>query len=318
MTDERIYKILIIDDDVNIINLLAKRLTQEGFNIISAKDGKHGVELAASQLPDIILLDLLMPEMSGKDVLKEIKNNPSTSLIPVIIVSAVADTEDKIDGLALGANDYIVKPFRFQEVIARINTQLRIASMQKELESKHNDLLEKNKLLKKLAVTDPLTGLFNKGYLMKRLRSEVCRSIRYGEPIAGIMIDIDHFKKFNDTYGHLVGDEVLKYIAKIIKEAARNVDIVTRYGGEEFFIICPNTSLEGSLNLAERIRETVQKTPFNVDGNQSIGVTISVGIKCTTFEPDVDPEAATNTLINSADLALYKAKAEGRNLVEIG
>lgn len=318
MTNDKTATILLVDDDANIINLLSKRLTQEGFHVISAKDGKSGIDLAASQIPDIILLDLLMPEVSGKDVLKELKNNPDTASIPVIIVSAVADTEDKIDGLSLGANDYIVKPFRFQEVIARINTQLRIAMLQKELEQRHNDLLEKNKLLKKLAVTDPLTGLFNKGYLMKRLHSEIARSARYNEPISGIMIDIDFFKKINDTYGHLVGDEVLKHISRIIKELTRSIDIVTRYGGEEFFVICPNTSLEGVVNLGERIRERVEKTPFIVDNNVIVSVTVSVGIKCENLNLSVNPDTATTTLINSADLALYKAKSNGRNRVEIG
>lgn len=318
MGNDKKNTILIVDDDANIINLLAKRLTQEGFDVLSTKDGKSGIEIASSKIPDIILLDLLMPEISGKDVLRELKNNPDTAGIPVIIVSAVADTEDKIDGLSLGANDYIVKPFRFQEVIARINTQLRISTLQRELEHKHNDLLEKNKLLKKLAVTDPLTGLYNKGYLLKRLRSEIARSSRYAEPISGMMIDIDFFKKINDTYGHLVGDEVLKHIARIIKEMARTIDIVTRYGGEEFFVICPNTTLEGIVNLAERIRERVEKTPFIVDNDTIVNLTISIGVKNEFLSPDLNPDDETATILNSADLALYKSKQGGRNRVEIG
>lgn len=317
MSENDSSTVLIIDDDANIINLLSRRLTQEGFNVISAKDGTTGLELANSSFPDIILLDLLMPEVSGKEVLVKLKSNPDTAPIPVIIVSAVADTEDKIDGLSLGANDYIVKPFRFQEVIARINTQLRITFMQKELKQKHNDLLEKNKLLKRLAVTDPLTGLLNKGYLLKRLRSEISRSARYNEPISGMMLDIDYFKKINDNYGHLAGDVALKHVARIIKEVTRNVDIVTRYGGEEFFVICPNTSLEGVINLAERIRETVEKTPCIVDNSTSISLTISIGVKCSYFDPEINPDTATHNYISDTDSALYRAKSKGRNVIEV-
>lgn len=309
--------VLIIDDDANIINLLSKRLEQEGFKVISAKDGKLGIEFASSGAPNIILLDLLMPEMSGKEVLKELKNNPDTALIPVIILSAVADTEDKIDGLSMGANDYIVKPFRFQEVLARINTQLRIASMQKELEQKHSDLLEKNKILAQLAITDPLTGLLNKGYLMKRLKSEVSRSARYSETISCMMVDVDFFKKINDSHGHMVGDTVLKHVARIIKDATRSTDIVTRYGGEEFFVICPNSTLDGVMNLAERVRYNVENTPFMVDKNTSLSLTVSIGVKCAEFDPAVDAEIASSTLIHDSDLALYKAKSGGRNRVEI-
>lgn len=309
--------VLIIDDDANIINLLSKRLEQEGFNVNSAKDGKMGIDIASSDTPNIILLDLLMPEMSGKEVLKELKSNPNTALIPVIILSAIADTENKIDGLSMGANDYIVKPFRFQEVLARINTQLRISSMQKELEQKHSDLLEKNKILAQLAITDPLTGLLNKGYLMKRLKSEVARSSRYSETISCMMVDVDFFKKINDSQGHLVGDTVLKHIARIIKDATRSTDIVTRYGGEEFFVICPNSTLDGVINLAERVRYNVENTPFIVDQNTSLSLTVSIGVKCAVFDPAVDTEIASSTLIHDADLALYKAKSSGRNRVEI-
>lgn len=309
--------ILVIDDDTNITSLLARRLAQEGFDLMIANDGKSGLSLANNQFPDLILLDLLMPEMSGKEVLKELKENPTTSAIPVIIVSAVADTDDKIDGLSLGANDYIVKPFRFKEVIARINTQLRIASMQKNLEEKHNDLLEKNKVLKRLAVTDQLTGLLNKRYLMKRLRSEIFRSIRYGDPVSVIMLDIDHFKKFNDTYGHVAGDDGLRHVADIVKDVARTIDVVTRYGGEEFVIICPSTDLEGVVNLAERIRSTVEKTPCIVN-DFSVAITLSIGVKCMTFDSETDSEAATSQIIESADMALYEAKKNGRNRVEIG
>jgi diguanylate cyclase (GGDEF)-like protein len=309
--------VLIIDDDSNITNLLSKRLSQEGFNVITAKDGQSGLQLAAQKLPDIILLDLLMPEMSGKDVLRELKSDSKTLSIPVIILSAIADTSDKIDGLSLGANDYIVKPFRFKEVLARVQTQLRIASTHKELEQKHNDLLEKNKILKKLAITDPLTGLFNKGYLMKRLRSEVSRSIRYNQPLCCIMVDIDSFKKFNDTYGHIVGDNVLKTIAKTLKDASRDCDIVTRYGGEEFLIICPNTTLDGACNLAERIRETVYSTSLPLEDNEDLFLSISAGVKCMYYTSEADTKAAANDMINAADLALYKAKSNGKNKVVV-
>jgi diguanylate cyclase (GGDEF)-like protein len=189
--------------------------------------------------------------------------------------------------------------------------------MQKELEQKHSDLLEKNKILAQLAITDPLTGLLNKGYLMKRLKSEVARSSRYNETISCMMVDVDFFKRINDSHGHLVGDTVLKHIARIIKDATRATDIVTRYGGEEFFVICPNSTLDGVLNLAERVRYNVENTPFVIDQNTTLSLTVSVGVKCAIFDPSVDTEIASSTLIHDADLSLYKAKSSGRNRVEI-
>jgi len=307
--------ILLIDQDTSLTAILSTRLDSVGFNILVANEADMALKLSQVTTPDIILLDLLMKTDDNKDILTLIKSNPNTSHIPIIILSSDIDINSKVYGFLSGANDYIVKPFRFAEVLARINTQLRILNMQKELEKKNEELLEKNILLEKLAVTDPLTGLYNRAYIMDRLNTEVLRCARYKEAISFLMVDIDYFKKINDSFGHLAGDAVLKIVSTQIKNSIRDVDVVGRYGGEEFIVVCPNTDLAGSRIIAERIRLNALNSNFKL-GEEEVKITLSIGISSVVPKVQVNVDAFITKQIGDADIALYKAKASGRNRVE--
>ena len=307
--------ILLIDPDTSVMNNLADRLSSVGFNVLTADDADVAEKLLMIGNPDIIMLDILMSGKDGQDMLTTIKSNSISANIALIILTSDTDVNSKVYGFLSGASDYIIKPFRFPEVLARVNNQLRILNMQKELEEKNKELVEKNVLLEQMAITDALTGLYNRGYIIGRLGGELSHAARYKEPITFIMIDVDHFKQMNDTYGHLIGDELLKDVAKQIKFSVRDADITARYGGEEFLVVCPNTDLPGGQVLAERIRENVENVEFLLEGN-IMHVTVSLGIRSSTPKAPLKAEAEVSKLIGEADVALYAAKANGRNRVE--
>jgi diguanylate cyclase (GGDEF)-like protein len=305
--------ILLIDQNTSLTDLLSTRLVNVGFNMLVANQADMALKLAQISTPDVILLELLMKTNDGKDILTQIKLNQVTANIPIIILSS--DLDSKLYGFLSGENDYIVKPFKFDEVLGRINNQIRISEMQKELEKKNHELLEKNLLLEKMAITDSLTGLYNRAYVLDRLSTEVLRCARYKEPISFLMIDIDFFKKINDTYGHLTGDAVLKIVANQLKNSTREIDIVGRYGGEEFIVICPNADILNAKIIAERIRVKAMNSNLSITkGN--ISVTLSIGISCSIPKMFVNTDAFITTQIGDADIALYKAKSSGRNRVE--
>lgn len=317
MGSNRKNSILLIDADLTMTGELSGRLDQLGFGTVTASDIETGFKILSSQKPDLILLDILMKGKDGKNILTTIKSKASYADIPIIIVSSAVDTSHKVYGFLSGANDYIVKPFVFEEVLARIKTQLRILNMQRELTEKNRELTEKNMLLRQMATTDELTGLYNKRYMLKRLKRELSHAARYNEPISFIMGDIDHFKEINDQYGHLSGDSVLKEMADQIRASVREVDIVSRYGGEEFLIVCPNTNDKGAKSIAERIRENIAKAVFN-SGETKLHLTISLGIKSSRPKMPINTEDEVGQLVGYADIALYKAKSNGRNRVETG
>ncbi len=308
--------ILLIDSDISVTGILSSRLSSVGFNVMVANEEETAFKLIQESSPDVILLDILMKMKSSDNILTAIKSNNLSAHTPIIILSSAIDVNSKVYGFLSGASDYIVKPFRFAEVLARINNQIRILNMQNELEEKNKELIEKNILLQQMAVTDGLTGLYNKRYILSRLSSEISHAARYREPISFLMVDVDHFKQINDTYGHVAGDMLLREIADMLKKIVREVDIVARYGGEEFLIVLPNGDMLGAKILAERLRESIEKTIFNIEENKIL-ITISIGVKSTNLKLSVDSSAEVTKLINQADMALYKAKASGRNRVEV-
>jgi diguanylate cyclase (GGDEF)-like protein len=225
-------------------------------------------------------------------------------------VTAKDTAEDIVEGLEAGADDYISKPYNFKELEARVRAMLRIKRLQDELDQKNRELEDANKRLRKLSITDGLTGLFNHRHVHELLRDEWERSARSGEPSAVAMLDLDRFKSINDTYGHPTGDVVLYETARIIREAAREIDMVGRYGGEEFIAILPGTEEESAEHFAERVRQAVEAHVFR-DGATEIRMTVSCGV-ASFPAPGVDePEA----LLKAADEALYQAKHGGRNQV---
>jgi diguanylate cyclase (GGDEF)-like protein len=243
-------------------------------------------------------------------VARRIKQDASLPFIPIILVTALSDTDNIVQGLNTGADDYIAKPYHFQELEARVRAMLRIKRLQDELDQKNRELEVANKRLKKLSITDGLTELFNHRHVHELLRDEFERSHRTEEPLAVVMIDLDRFKAVNDTYGHPTGDVVLYETARILKETAREIDMVGRYGGEEFIAILPNTDEEEAARFAERVRTAVEAHLYRDESNE-IHMTCSSGAASFPAEGVETPEE----LLKSADEALYLAKESGRNRV---
>jgi two-component system cell cycle response regulator len=251
------YKILVVDDHEDNIELLRARLEARGYEVHGAADGFEALAAVEKIIPDLILLDVMMPKMDGMEVVRRLKANKALPFIPVIMQTALDSTENKVEGLDAGADDYITKPINFAELEARVNSLLRIKKLQTELEAKKSELSDLNEQLKRISLTDGLTGIENRRSLEDRLKEMWSHSVRLHEPLAIVMCDIDKFKSVNDNYGHQAGDAVLKQFAKLLKDEAREIDRVGRYGGEEFLLILPGTVLDAAVTFAERLREKV-------------------------------------------------------------
>jgi two-component system cell cycle response regulator len=283
-------KVLMVDDSPMMHGAVKSRLLAEGLEFNSAFAGEEGLRLAQSINPDVILLDVEMPAPNGFEVCRRLKEDPALSNIPVIFLTGINSTEEKVRGLNLGAIDYVTKPFDAAELQARIRSAIR-----------NKDLLD---LLSRKALIDGLTGLHNRGFLDQRLNEELATALRHNRPLTCIMLDVDHFKSINDTHGHGFGDIVLRGIADILQKLARVEDIVCRYGGEEFAILSRETHANAGLVLANRLRKGVAESPF-IRGSISVSVTCSFGV-AGSLDGGAD-------LIDRADRALYESKKNGRN-----
>jgi diguanylate cyclase (GGDEF)-like protein len=301
----RDFSLLIVDDSAGLrqeVRRLVDRLAVFAA-CHEAANGIDGYKKVLSVLPDLILCDLVMPSVDGFKFLTLVRTRPELRDIPVILLTGQTDVETKIRGLELGASDYVTKPFDGGELLARIKVQLKIKALQDALRASNEQLQE-------LSSVDPLTKLFNRRYFMQALEAEFDRTDRHGNPLSFVMMDIDHFKRLNDTYGHQAGDEVLRVLAQRIRREARTSDVPGRYGGEEFCVILPQTPLEGGAEFARRLRVVVEAEPVMVAG-QELRVTASLGVAAC---PGPQVESADD-LIRLADEALYEAKAAGRNRV---
>ena len=287
-------KVLIIDDSPDAVAVARVRLKKDGLDVCVAPDGPTGLEMATAEKPDLILLDIAMPGMDGFEVCHHLKADPSLSVIPVIFLTAMDDTEQKVRGLELGAVDYVTKPFDGFELRARVNAALRT--------KRFADMLIEH------ANVDPLTELPNRRALTKQLEKEWARVERHGGSFSLIMVDVDHFKVVNDTYGHSVGDQILRSVAGILAGECREVDTPARYGGEEFAIVAPNQSADGAHTLAERCRESLARAAVDHHGEE-IHVTASFGVA------DSNGADSVIELIEQADASLYQAKNSGRDAV---
>ncbi len=287
-------KILIIDDSTDALRVAKTRLAREGLDILCAEGGIPGLEIARRENPDLILLDLDMPDMTGFDVCRELKADQDMCMIPVLFLSGSTTAEDKVKGLDLGAVDYVTKPFDAFELCARVRAALRTKRLQ--------DLLIEH------AHIDPLTGLPNRRALMERLQREWAQIKRHEGHLSFIMADVDHFKQVNDRFGHHIGDVILHEVAAAIARQCRENDLPARYGGEEFAVIVPHEVAADAARLAERCRSAVEAVRVNMPKNH-VTATISLGV--ADSQTADSPEA----LLKHADEAMYLAKQAGRNTV---
>jgi diguanylate cyclase (GGDEF)-like protein len=303
-------RILIVDDHEDNVELLRARLESWGYTTETATNGAEALQKVDDAPPDLILLDVMMPVIDGIEVARRIKGNEELPFIPIIMQTALDSTENKVEGLEAGADDYITKPIDFAELKARLTSMLRIKRLQEELRERETELLEANERLKHMSQTDGLTGLDNRRHLEDRLREMFEHARRLNEPFSCVMCDLDRFKSVNDTHGHQAGDAVLKQFARILKREVREIDRVGRYGGEEFMLLLPGTVLDAGVTFAERVRKQVESNTFTF-GEVSICRTASFGVSAWPHPRISDCDG----LMRAADDALYVAKETGRNRV---
>ena len=289
-------KILTVDDNQTNLILMKVYLEKMGVVPLMADNALDGLELALNEQPDVILLDIMMPDVDGHEVCRKLKSDIRTASIPIIFVSARDTAEDKIAGLELGAIDYIFKPLNPGELRVRVGAILRMLDLQEELLTQAN--------------TDPLTGLANRRHFFEIFERQIIESSEKNTPLSLIMIDIDFFKSVNDTYGHIGGDNILKQLAAILKNNLYPLDFAARYGGEEFIISLPDTDIDHAVRAAEKLRSFVQSYKWNISAEQ-LNLTVSLGTVAMDALGLPDPYE----LVNKADKALYAAKSRGRNCV---
>lgn len=303
-------RILVVDDHPDNVEIINARLSSRGFRIETASNGEEALRMVRENPPQLILLDVMMPLMDGYEVSRRIKRDENLPYIPIILVTARDSTQDKVEGLDAGADDYLTKPVNFPELEARVRSMLRIKRLQDELDQKNRELEQANKRLRKLSITDGLTDLFNHRHIHELLHEEFERTRRSGEPLAVAMLDLDRFKQVNDTFGHPTGDVILYETARILRDTAREIDMVGRYGGEEFIVLLPGTDEEAAAQFAERVRQAVSGHLFRDEAHE-VRMTISGGV--ASF-PGLDIDHP-DVLIKRADEALYSAKETGRDRI---
>src|ERR1044071_6463548 len=309
VADSRTPVILVADDEPVNLALIERRLEWEDYRVVTAEDGGQAVEAAKRVLPDLIMLDVMMPVLDGLQACRLLKENPSTRDIPVIFLSALDDTDTKVNGLSLGANDYISKPFRVEELLARVAVAIRLKRERDLLQENAEELRRRAEAASEMSMTDALTGLLNRYGLRRALQRELSEARRYTRPLSCLLLDIDFFKLINDTQGHAAGDAALMQAARVLTESVRGSDVVCRYGGEEFLVLAPETDARGAQSLAEKIRLAVSSRLFG-DGERAFALTLSAGVA------ELRPGESGNDMIARADLALYQAKQRGRDRVE--
>jgi two-component system, cell cycle response regulator len=298
------FRVAVVDDDSAIRRLVRLFLKRAGYEVVECTTGQEARETLTKVPWDLAILDRRLPDMDGVVLCQELKANPDYRARYIIMLTGEDEQEDKIEGLELGADDYITKPFQSPELLARVRAGKRIVDLQKEL-------METNRRLELLSITDGLTKLHNHRYFQDELVRAFEESERYDRPLSLAMIDIDYFKKVNDTYGHAVGDEILKGVANLYRESVRATDLVARYGGEEFAVMMPETNLADAMTFAEKIRSLVESTPMETQAGP-LHVTVSLGVASVPHSKIHTPKE----VIVAADKALYRAKRNGRNQVQ--
>jgi len=293
------FTILIADDEKFNLDILASILSPL-YNILIARNGERALELAKQNTPDLILLDIIMPDMNGFEVITKLKESDHTVSIPVIFITGLTDPADEEQGFFLGAVDYITKPFNKAIVKARVNTHIKIVDQMRTIE--------------RLGLIDTLTKVSNRRGFDNRFEAEWGHSIREGNPLSFMIMDIDKFKNYNDTYGHHQGDNALKAFAETASQtSSRANDFFARWGGEEFVMLLPNTDIYGAAEVAEKLRKNIEEMTIPTEDGDITKVTVSIGVK--SIIPTAS--ASISDFQAKADQALYRAKESGRNRVEL-
>lgn len=290
--------VLIIEDHPDQRDLLAIVLQREGYKVITAANGVEALEKMDQEDVQIALSDIMMPKMDGFELIKKIRANPALRHVYMILITARIQEGDRVRGLDLGADDYITKPFSFSELLARVRVGSRVVQYQQHLEYQSQ--------------VDALTGLFNRRAFEKKIGEEFERWKRYGHPMSVLIFDIDNFKKVNDTYGHHGGDAALIKIAQTLRDKTRSSDVPSRYGGEEFVLILPNTDQDSALQVAKKFRDEINSTTFG-NPDQPFSLTVSMGLTSTS----VEVYSHWRQMVEDADRALYHAKNTGKDRVEV-
>lgn len=290
--------VLVIEDHPDQRDLLAIVLQREGYRVVTAANGVEALEKLESESVQIALSDIMMPKMDGFELIKRIRGNATFKSIYLILITARIQEGDRVRGLDLGADDYITKPFSFSELLARVRVGSRVVQYQQHLEYQTQ--------------VDSLTGLFNRRAFEKKIQEEFDRSLRYHNPFSLLILDVDNFKNINDTYGHHGGDAVLVKISETLREKTRKSDFPSRYGGEEFVLILPETDQDSALQVAGKVHEAIRNHGFG-PSTQPFKITVSIGVSSTSSRFYSD----WTQMLKDADQALYVAKNSGKDRIEI-
>jgi diguanylate cyclase (GGDEF)-like protein len=302
---EHPMKVLAAEDNPVFQSMLSNMLTKWGYQPVIAHDGNEAWEaLQQPDGPQLAILDWMMPGLNGVDICRGVRAAGREPYVYILLLTARTDSQDLVEGMEAGADDYVTKPFQAHELRVRLRAGRRILELQQQL-------LAARETLREQATHDGLTGLLNRNSILEMLHKELARASREGHALSLLMVDLDRFKQVNDTHGHAAGDAVLRESARRMREAVRGYDGVGRYGGEEFLIVLPGCDGASAASQAERVRDTFAASPFFI-GQRSIAVTCSIGASSRTNPCEADAEV----LLREADLALYGAKGDGRNRVE--
>jgi len=283
--------ILIVDDEVDMCKVLTQRFEYKGMHVFTANTGEEAIKMAQEIHPDIILLDIMMPGMDGMTANEKLKINSATKDIPVVFLSAKSMIEDKIKGFETGADDYVTKPFDFEELYARVMA-----------------ILKKKKLYEEMAMKDGLTGLYNRRFFDQKYTELFAVAERYGRIFSLVIIDIDNFKNINDKYGHAEGDHVLRKTAEVIKTNFRKTDIAARYGGDEFTVLMPETGKEAAQKALDNLR-SILSVETALSENKSVSYSISMSMGAGTYRKGL----TKIQIFELADSIMYKEKHEKQN-----
>ena len=298
--------VLVADDSAVVRALVRLELETAGYAVAEAADGEQALEVAGRGGLSVVLLDVEMPVLDGFATIRRLTQDPRTAELPVVFLTGRSDTGDVVEALRLGAHDYLRKPPETAELLARVSAAVQVTALRQELRRQREEL-------DRLTRTDHLTGLFNRRHLEEELQPLLASSRRHRFPVSLLLVDIDHFKKVNDSAGHEAGDRVLQEVSRRMAAVVRTEDVLGRWGGEEFLLLCPWTDLSGAEVLAERLRAVVGATPVPVPGSTPDGgLTVSVSIGGATLAGPSEP-SRQELALRTADANLYAAKDAGRD-----